>query len=416
MARKMKDSGVEWIGKIPEHLNVINNKYLLRFIKGRNPKELNSDKNGLPYIGAADLEKDGDNCEYGSYSMEKLPSVEKDEALVLWDGARAGVIGIGHYGYIGSTIVKVIPAVDYIDKKFWYWYLKGFQPILLNWVGGTTIPHMSRKFINDIKLIDYSLKQQEKIANFLDEKTSEIDGIKKDIEKEIEVLEDYKKSIIFEAVTKGLDKNVEMKDSGVEWIGEIPKDWKVHPISRYFIESKNINKLGKEKNLLSLSYGKIIRKDIDSNEGLLPKNFNNYNIVKEGNIIIRLLDLQNDKKSLRTGYVKEKGIITSAYIALKPLNSVFSQYYYYLLHSYDIMKVFYNMGDGVRQSLNYKEFSKLLVLEPPFEQQKKIVEFIIDKEFKINNLLESKKEQLLVLEEYKKSMIYEYVTGKKEVI
>lgn len=83
MARKMKDSGVEWIGKIPEHLNVINNKYLLRFIKGRNPKELNSDKNGLPYIGAADLEKDGDNCEYGSYSMEKLPSVEKDEALVL---------------------------------------------------------------------------------------------------------------------------------------------------------------------------------------------------------------------------------------------------------------------------------------------------------------------------------------------
>lgn len=105
----------------------------------------------------------------------------------------------------------------------------------------------------------------------------------------------------------------EMKDSGIEWVGQIPVTWDIHPVYSYFGERKNKNSFGNENNLLSLSYGRVIRKDINANGGLLPESFNTYNIVEADDIIIRPTDLQNDKRSLRTGLVKEHGIITSAY-------------------------------------------------------------------------------------------------------
>lgn len=170
-----------------------------------------------------------------------------------------------------------------------------------------------------------------------------------------------------------------------------------------------------EDNLLSLSYGKVIRKDINTSDGLLPESFNTYNIVEAGDIIIRPTDLQNDKRSLRTGLVKEHGIITSAYIDLFPIKKVDSRYFHFLLHSYDIMKVFYNMGNGVRQGLNYSEFSRLMVFEPPYDEQVAIANYLDAKCVEIDDVIAQKKEQLATLEAYKKSLIYEYVTGKKEV-
>ena len=228
-------------------------------------------------------------------------------------------------------------------------------------------------------------------------------------------MEDYKKSVITEAVTKGLNPDAEMKDSGIEWIGEIPKDWKVHPVYVYFEEGKTKNYRMQEQNLLSLSYGRIIRKDINTNGGLLPASFNTYNVVEAGDIIIRPTDLQNDKRSLRTGLVKEQGIITSAYIDLRSKDNVNSKYYHYLLHSYDIIKVFYNMGNGVRQGLNFSEFAKLLLLEPTTVEQQQIADYLDTKCSEIDTLIADKKRQLDILADYKKSLIYEYVTGKKEV-
>lgn len=203
----------------------------------------------------------------------------------------------------------------------------------------------------------------------------------------------------------------EMKDSGVEWIGKIPASWNYHPLYYYFDERKNRNFDLRERNLLSLSYGNIIKKDINTTGGLLPASFNTYNIVKNLDIIIRPTDLQNDKKSLRTGLVKEKiGIITSAYIALKPREGVFSNYFHYLLHSYDIMKVFYNMGNGVRQGLNYSEFSKLILVAPSLEEQHKIADFLDQKCSEIDALTADIQTQIETLEEYKKSVITEAVT------
>ena len=203
----------------------------------------------------------------------------------------------------------------------------------------------------------------------------------------------------------------EMKDSGIEWCGNIPINWEIHPLYYYFNERKNRNFDLRERNLLSLSYGNIIRKDINTTGGLLPASFNTYNIVKKHDIIIRPTDLQNDKKSLRTGLVKEEiGIITSAYIALKPRESVFSNYFHYLLHSYDVMKVFYNMGNGVRQGLNYSEFSKLMMIAPSLDEQRKIADFLDQKCSEIDALTADIQTQIETLEEYKKSVITEAVT------
>ena len=165
-----------------------------------------------------------------------------------------------------------------------------------------------------------------------------------------------------------------------------------------------------EQNLLSLSYGRIIRKDINTNGGLLPASFNTYNVVEAGDIIIRPTDLQNDKRSLRTGLVKEQGIITSAYIDLRPKDNVNSKYYHYLLHSYDIIKVFYNMGNGVRQGLNFSEFAKLLLLEPTTVEQQKIADFLDSKCSEIDATAEDIQKEISLLEEYKKSVITEAVT------
>ena len=207
----------------------------------------------------------------------------------------------------------------------------------------------------------------------------------------------------------------EMKDSGIEWCKSIPADWITHPLYFYFGERKKKNALGLETNLPSLSYGRIIRKDINSNGGPLPESFNTYNIIEKDDIIIRPTDLQNDKRSLRTGIAREHGIITSAYIAMKAIKSVNPEYFHYLLHAYDVMKVFYNMGNGVRQGLNFSEFSRLMVFEPTIEEQNAIVEYLKEKCDEIDLAIAEKKQQIETIEEYKKSLIFEYVTGKKEI-
>lgn len=201
-----------------------------------------------------------------------------------------------------------------------------------------------------------------------------------------------------------------MKNSGIEWIDEIPEDWDIHPVYSYFEERKHPNKLGKEQNLLSLSYGNVIRKNINTVGGLLPASFNTYNIIEKDDIVIRPTNLQNDKRSLRTGLCKEHGIITSAYITLKPKKNIFTHYYHYLLHAYDIEKVFYNMGNGVRQGLNYSEFSKLLLLIPNENTQKSIAKFLELKCAKIDSLKNDIEKQIGTLEQYKKSVITEAVT------
>lgn len=202
----------------------------------------------------------------------------------------------------------------------------------------------------------------------------------------------------------------EMKDSGIEWVGAIPATWQMHPLYYYFCERKCRNTLGKENNLLSLSYGKVIRKDINTVDGLLPENYNGYNIIEKDDIVLRLTDLQNDKRSLRTGLVREHGIITSAYTTIKANRELVPEFFQYLLHSYDAMKVLYNMGSGVRQGLNFSELSKMPLISPDMLEQKKIADFLDAKCSEIDAISADIQKEIKTLEQYKRSVITEAVT------
>ena len=203
----------------------------------------------------------------------------------------------------------------------------------------------------------------------------------------------------------------EMTTSKTPWISEYPADWDQVPLHALFGEHKNKNKDGAEQNLLSLSYGNIIRKDINTNEGLLPESFNGYNIIDEGDIVLRLTDLQNDHRSLRTGLVKEHGIITSAYVTLRKKAPLSSEYYHYLLHAFDIMKVFYSMGEGIRQSLGYNELAYTIMPRPSISEQQAIVRYLDSKCFAIDEAIERHKKIIEKLEEYKKIKIASYTSS-----
>ena len=202
-----------------------------------------------------------------------------------------------------------------------------------------------------------------------------------------------------------------MKDSGVAWIGEIPETWSDALLSSILDERKNKNKGMQEDNLLSLSYGNIVRKNINTNDGLLPASFEGYNIVESGDIVLRLTDLQNDHRSLRTGLCKERGIITSAYTTLKQeLNKHDSRYLHYYLHCFDLCKGFYGMGDGVRQGLSYDGIRKIPMLIPNEGEEKVIADFIDNQIGKVDTLIANQHKQIEKLKQYKQSLITEVVT------
>ena len=420
MARAMKDSGIEWVGQIPEYwgfdkgkYHFINNKYVVG-VKSANYDRLALTMNGVIHRNKEDNEGLQPN-DFNTYQL--LRKNELVFKLIDLQNVSTSRVGLAHDTGIVSPAYVILHANKDINpfyaEKF---YLMMWYRQIFNALGDAGVrSNLNAGDLLNVRIPVPPIDEQNKIAEYLDKKCGEIDAITAEIQEQINTLEEYKKSVISETVTKGLNPNVPMKDSGIEWIGKIPANWEIHPIYAYFSERKHKNRLGREDNLLSLSYGKIIRKDINTNGGLLPESFNTYNIVEAGDIIIRPTDLQNDKKSLRTGLSHEHGIITSAYIALRPNKNVNSTYYYYLLHTYDIQKVFYNMGNGVRQSLNYGEFAKLMVFSPSPTEQKEIAEYLDAKCVEIENAIADKQEQIKTLEEYKKTIIYEYVTGKKEV-
>lgn len=190
----------------------------------------------------------------------------------------------------------------------------------------------------------------------------------------------------------------EYKDSGVEWIGEVPAHWEVKPFFSVTKEKKVKNTGLQETNRLSLSYGRIIQKSIDLSEGLIPESYETYQIVDEGDIIFRLTDLQNDKRSLRSAICRETGVITSAYLCVI-VREGSSQYFNHLMRAYDITKVFYGMGGGLRQSLGFDDLRRLPVICPGETEQSQIATFLNRETTRIDTLVEKKQRFIELLEE-----------------
>lgn len=429
--RATKDSGISWLGEYPSDWELKKIKYCLQErVEKNNPVRtteilsLTAKQGVIPY----DQKEGGGNKpkeDVSAYRLAYPGDIVMNSMNIL-----SGSVGLSQYFGCVSPVYYMLRPWKAIEDVRYYNYIfqtTMFQRSLFGLGNGILIKESGNGKLNTIRMripMDKfgglfipvaPIDEQKRIADFLDAKCAEIDALTADIQTQIDTLEQYKRSVITETVTKGLNPNVEMKDSGIEWVGAIPAHWSIHPVYNYFGERKNKNSFGNEDNLLSLSYGRVIRKDINTSDGLLPESFNTYNIVEAGDIIIRPTDLQNDKRSLRTGLVKEHGIITSAYIDLCPLKQVDSRYFHFLLHAYDVIKVFYNMGNGVRQGLNYSEFSRLMVFEPPYEEQVAMADYLETKVTEVDAIIEQKKEQMAVLDAYKSSLIFEYVTGKKEV-
>lgn len=222
----------------------------------------------------------------------------------------------------------------------------------------------------------------------------------------------------------------EYKTSGVSWLDPVPAYWQVIPLFSVLQETSRSNIALKEQNLLSLSYGRIIRKPIDTTDGLLPQSFEGYQVVDQGEITLRLTDLQNDQRSLRVGFVPERGIITSAYVNLKGKPGLLTKFLFYQLYAIDVQKVFYALGAGVRQSISYFDLRRIALAIPSPDEQRDIVEFLDHETGRIDSLIgpkfrppDSPDEDndspairlLRRLSEYRSSLIVATATGQIDV-
>lgn len=423
MTRRMKDSGVEWIGLIPEDWKIEKTKY--HFF---NKKEIvgikadNYERLALTLKGVVKRSKD-DNEGLQPEKFETYQILRKNELvfkLIDLQNISTSRIGLSNFIGIVSPAYIIIKANNNINVRFvekYYLSLWYFQ--IFNKLGDAGVrSSLNANDLLNILLPIPPLPEQQAIADYLDDKCAQIDNIIATINEQIDVLKQYKKSVITEAVTKGLDSNAPMKDSGVEWIGQIPEKWEVKPIYTAFSEVVNKNYNGEVKTALRFSYGTIIPKEnFNSDEDdYVANTIKNYTVVEPGNIVINGLNLNYDFVTKRVAIVNDFGVITSAYITIKPhTNKAYPKFMLYLLKSYDHCRAFHGMGEGVRKILNYSELKKNKVILPPISEQQAIADYLDDKCTKIDAVIADKHAQLETLAAYKKSLIYEYVTGKKSV-
>lgn len=417
-----KDSGVEWLGKIPAQWKTVSIARLFSRNKrtGYTEKELLSVYRDYGVIPKSSRD---DNNNKPSEDLSPYQLVEPDDLVMnkmkAWQGSIAiseyeGIVSPAYFVYQPNKIFfeQAHPRyVHYLLRNPLYitQYLSRSKGIRINqW-------DLDPDEFRNIELLLPSKSEQHKIFSFLDHETIRIDKLIEKQQQLIELLKEKRQAVISHAVTKGLNPDVPMKDSGIEWLDSIPSSWEVKPTYAICSASTEKNTDGLENNVLSLSYGNIIKRKTDTNFGLLPDSFNTYQIVKDGDIILRLTDLQNDKNSLRVGLVTQSGIITPAYLKLSVKHAITPSFSYYLLHTYDIFKVFYGMGGGLRQSMKFEDFRRLPLLIPSKIEQESIVTFIDKRIIKIDILIEKQLQQITLLKERRTALISAAVTGKIDV-
>lgn len=275
---------------------------------------------------------------------------------------------------------------------------------------GITRYGLDQDAIGDIPVCIPPKEHRSTIVSAINTETNRINTLITKKTRFIELLKEKRQALITHAVTKGLNPNVKMKDSGVEWIGEIPEHWEVKPFFSLLTELKRKNSGLEETNILSLSYGRVIKKPENRNMGLVPESYETYQIVEQGVVVFRFTDLQNDKRSLRSALVQERGIISSAYMAVS-LRNIDSNYFSLLMRSYDLCKVFYGMGGGVRQSLKFEDVRRLQVLVPPKEEQAEIAAHVNRQLAHNDSLVEKTERSINLLKERRSAFITAAVTG-----
>lgn len=429
--REMKDSGIQWLREYPANWNLIKIKYCLKErVEKNNPVRttdilsLTAKQGVIPY----DQKEGGGNKpkeDVSAYRLAYPGDIVMNSMNIL-----SGSVGLSNYFGCVSPVYYMLRPIDKSEDVRFYNYIfqsTVFQRSLYGLGNGILIKESGNGKLNTIRMripIDKfgglfipvaPIQEQKKIADFLDAKCSEIDALIADIQTQIDTLEQYKRSIITEAVTKGMNPDVEMKNSGNQYWGRIPTNWHLSDIKYLFEIVKRI--AGKEGyDILSVTQKGIKIKDISNNEGQVAESYANYQFVYPGDFVMNHMDLL-------TGWVdcsKLFGVTSPDYrvFRLRDKNNSLS-YYKYIMQTCYMNRIFYSLGQGVsnlgRWRLQTSSFNNFMVPVPPVEVQESIANYLDKKCTEINACIDDKQRQLEVLEEYKKSLIYEYVTGKKEV-
>ena len=421
--REMKDSGIEWIGNIPATWERCKIKNVISSIgSGTTPTSSNIDyynSEDICWIQSGDLYKTSYisntavSLSAKALHLSALQIYAAPFIVVAMYGASVGNIAISTIDACSNQACCCIKPDNNNDLKFMYYWLSMCKIDFLSQSIGGGQPNISQSKIKNQFYYRPQLSEQKVIANFLDSKCSEIDAISADIQKEIETLEQYKRSVITEAVTKGLNPDVEMKDSGIEWVGNVPDHWGVLANKYVMKKRKDICTKWNGENVLSLTMNGVIVRDFDNPVGKMPTTFDGYQFVYSGNLLMCLFDYDVTPRCV--GIVKNAGVTSPAYSRFELKENATLEYFYYYYLMIDFTKELLHLAKNLRHSFTEEQLGALKVPLPPLDEQKNIATYLDSKCKEIESVIASKKQQLEVLDSYKKSLIYEYVTGKKEV-
>ncbi len=417
--REMKDSGVAWIGEIPEVWSINKIKYIGTYINGYAFKPDDWSSTGLPIIRIQDLTGSNNNPNYFNGNIDQKYYVVNGDILVSWAATLDAFEWNKGEGWLNQHIFKAIPQKDIVLKSYYIWLLK----VAMSYMNddnkhGIMMQHITLPVFNNFFIAIPPLKEQKKIADHLDRKCAQIDALIANAGQQIEKLKAYKQSVITETVTKGLDTDVPMKNSGVEWIGKIPEHWEITRIKNKFSlrNEKNYEADLSKVNLISLytDLGVVQHSDIEETTGNKAVTAEGYKKVYQGDIVVNIILCWMGA----VGKSAYNGVTSPAYDIYKPLQNTHSDYYHYLFRTKRFNGECYRYGRGImmmRWRTYSTEFSSIFIPEPPIGEQQKITSYLDYKCSRIDKLIALKQQKIEKLQQYKKSLIYEYVTGKKEV-
>ena len=415
---KMKDSGIKWIGSIPEGWQVVSIKSFLQKRKEILEKWTNENVLSLTMNGVVirDLENPSGKMPATFDGYQKI--YKGNLVLCLFDiDVTPRCVGIAYDDGVTSPAYSQY-IIKEGDLRFYYYLLLMMDndKILLQY-SRTLRSTLTDEYFGAVKVaIPKSIIEQQRIAKFLDEKTALIDDIITDTKQTIEELKSYKQSLISEIVTKGINKNVKLVPSGIEWIGEVPEEWEVLK-SRYFLNEISVKGYPDEE-VLSLyrDYGIIPKNSRSDNHNVTSSDTSGYKLVKSGNLVINKMKAWQGSMAISN----LRGIVSPAYYTFEVDNERFNlRFLHYALRNPAYKQEYMRISAGLRVGqwdLNKNEFKNLKYAFPANkEEQKAIADYLDEKISQIDTLITEKENVISEYENYKKSIIYEYVTGKKRV-
>lgn len=377
------------------------------------------------YIDISSVSADNGITLGDEITFQEAPSrarriVKKDDVLV--STVRTYLRAIANIDWdakdiIASTGFAVYTPNNKIIPRFLAYSIKSTKAInqICSNSKGVSYPAIQAQVLSSIEIPYWDLKRQEAIAAYLDKECEKIGRKIELLERKADAYSRLRRSLINRAVTRGLAPNVSLKPSGDKWIGDIPQHWGYERVEKYFHNNTSYNKDFQYKHAFKFFKGTIIHKDETFEEDEYQDTYEKYTIVEPNDIIINGLNLNYDLKSMRVGKVTENGIITSAYIVLRPYNNVYSDFFNYLFKAFDYRKFFHGMGKGIRLTLSFNELQYFEIPVPPIEEQKEIAAYLDEKCAKIDAILEKINTEVERLKELKRSLINEVVTGQRAI-